>query len=115
MADWARYMRHMGGVCLKRAAYALQPAKRVNEVVNGYGEAVTQKRIVGLVMHSGQWLVSRRQAWVRVVDVAAQSPHDRAALAAPWSGFNNCTARLTGKLRAALLGLDRQRYAGALP
>lgn len=115
MADWARYMLHMGGVCLRRVDYALQPAKRVNEVVNVYGEAITQKRIVGLVMASGAWLVSRRQAWARVVDVAPQSPDLKAALAAPWSGFNNCTARLSGKLRAALLGLDRPNLYGALP
>ena len=114
-ADWARYMRHMGGVCLKRAAYALQPAKRVNDVVNLYGETITQKKIVGLVMASGQWLISRRQSWARVVDVPVSSPIECAALAVPWSGFNNCTARLTGRLRAALIGLDRPRYAGALP
>lgn len=115
MADWARYMVHMGGVCLKRGAYALLPAKRINEVVNGYGETITQKKIVGVVMRGGQWLISRRQAWARVVDVPVLSPCDRAALAAPWSGFNNCTARLTGKLRAALLGLDRPQLFGALP
>ena len=115
MADWARYMVCMGGVCLKRGKYALLPAKRINEVVNSYGETIMQKKIVGLVMRSGQWLVSRRQAWARVVDAPVLSPADRAALAAPWSGFNNCTARLTGKLRSALLGLDRPRLFGALP
>ena len=114
-ADWARFMVHMGGVCLRRAAYALQPAKRVNDVVNVYGETIVQKKIVGLVMASGQWLISRRQTWARVVDVPVSAPAESAALAAPWSGFNNCTARLSGRLRAALLGLDRPRYGGALP
>jgi hypothetical protein len=115
MADWARYMVHMGGVCLRRADYSLQPAKRCNDVLNLYGETIKQKKIVGLVMASGQWLVSRRQSWARVVDAPVLSPADRAALAAPWSGFNNCTARLTGRLRAALLGLDGGCRYGALP
>ena len=115
MADWCRFMVHMGGVCLKRGAYALLPAKRINDVINIYGESIAQKKIVGLVVHSGQWLISRRQAWVRVIGAPVLSPDSRAALAAPWSGFNNCTARLTGKLRAALLGLDRPRLFGALP
>lgn len=104
MACWSRYMRAMGGVCLKRLAYRIQPAKRINEVVNGYGESVTQKRIVGVVLESGRWLVSRRQAWARVLERVEQSPSERAACGAPWTGFNNCTARLTGRLRAALLG-----------
>ena len=112
MADWARYMTHMGGVCLRRTEYALQPAKRINDVINMFGEKIVQKKVVGLVMSSGHWLISRRQAWARVVDVPVSSPIECAALAVPWSGFNNCTARLTGRLRAALLGLDKPRYAG---
>ena len=106
LACWRRYMLHMGGVCLKRADYLIQPAKRCNSVINSYGETVEQKRIVGVVLQSGRWLVSRRQAWARVVDAVTQSPAERAACGAPWTGFNNCTARLGGKLRAALLGLD---------
>ena len=110
MADWARYMVHMGGVCLKRGGYALQPAKRINDVVNMFGEAVRQKKVVGLVMASGQWLISRRQAWARVVDVPVSAPAECAALGAPWSGFNNCTERLKGKLRRALLGREASGY-----
>lgn len=110
-ADWERYMRHMGGVCLRRVDWLLQPAKRVNEVVNGYGEKVTQKRVVGVVMQSGRWLVSRRQAWIAAYDSVPESESARAQRAAPWTGFTNCTARLTGKLRAALLGLK----TGLLP
>jgi hypothetical protein len=104
-ADWCRFMRHMGGVCVKRAAWPLQPAKRVNEVINGYGETITQKKIVGVCMPSGRWLISRRQAWVRVVDFVPESESERAARGAPWTGFINCTARLTGMLRAALNGV----------
>lgn len=105
-ACFARFATHMGGMCLPRADYQLQPAKRITEVVNGYGETIEQKKVVGLVVRStGKWLISRRQAWVRVVDVAPQSASDSAALAAPWTRFNNCTARLTGRLRAALLGV----------
>ena len=103
MACWARFVRAMGGVCLKRSAYRIQPAKRVNEVVNGYGETIEQRRIVGVELESGRWLISRRQAWSRVLEKVEQSPTERAACGTPWTGFNNCTARLTGRLRAALL------------
>lgn len=114
-ADWARFMVHMGGVCLRRNEYALQPGKRETDAKNIYGESVVNKKIVGLVTRSGAWLISRRQAWARVVDVPVSSPIECAALAAPWSGFNNCTARLTGRLRAALMGLDKPNLCGALP
>jgi len=110
MADWRRYMVVQGGPCLKRCAYAIATALRVNpDHVNGYGEAVAQKKVVGLSLPSGRWLISRRQAWGRVCDESAvlQEPAERAALGAPWTGFNNCTARLGGNLRAALLGLKR--------
>ena len=32
----------------------------------------------------------------------------RAALPRAWTGFNNCTARITGKLRAELLGEETE-------
>ena len=117
MACWARYMRAMGGACLARLDYRIQPAKRVTEVVNCYGETILQKKTVGVELQSGRWLISRRQAWTRVFDSVSvsQSPAERAACGAPWTGFNNCTARLTGRLRAALLGRDGGRIAGALP
>jgi Bacteriophage replication gene A protein (GPA) len=105
-ASWSRFMGLVGGTCLKRGDWKLQPAKRVNQVVNGYGESIEQKKIVGVVLlKSGRWLISRVQRWVRVFDVVPQSPDSRSALAEPWTRFNNCTARLTGELRAALLGL----------
>ena len=115
MADWARFMSLMGGACLPRADYVLRLAKRVNDSVNGYGEALVKKTVVGVVTYGGKWLISRRQAWARVVNVPVSSPAECAALAAPWSGFNNCTARLTGRMRAALLGLDRPNLVGFRP
>lgn len=111
MACWKRFMRAMGGVCLKREEYLLQPAKRCNEVVNAYGETVTQKIVVGVVLRSGRWLVSRRQAWARAEQGAALGEGASAGgTPAPWSGFNNCTARLTGQLRAALMNLQGGAY-----
>lgn len=105
-ACFARFAAGMGGMSLRRGDWHLQPAKRVNEVVNTYGETITQKKTVGLVVRpTGKWLISRRQAWVRVVDAAPTSAPESAALAAPWTRFNNCTARLSGRLRAALLGV----------
>ncbi len=107
-ADWCRYMMHQGGVCLGRAGFAVRSAFRVTpDHVNGYGEAFTQKRIIGCAMPSGRVLVSRRQAWQHVgADVELQSSGEREARGAPWTGFINCTARLGGTLRAALLSLD---------
>lgn len=112
MACWCRYMTNMGGVALARDEYAMRTASRVDAAhVNGYGETVEKKVTVGLELRSGRWLISRRQSWSRVINeevtVVAGVVVDefRAALAAPWSGFNNCTARLTGNLRAALIGL----------
>ena len=110
-ADWGAYMRLMGGVCVKRLAWLVQPAKRVNDAVNGYGEAVVKKVVVGVELVSGRWLLSRRQAWARVAEPVPQSPAARDALASPWTRFTNCTARLTGRLRAALLGLDNPEFA----
>ena len=110
LACWRRFMGAMGGVCLRRKDYKLQPAKRINEVVNGYGETITQKTIVGVALQSGRWLVSRRQAWARVTDGARPSDSSAGGTPAPWSGFNNCTARLGGTLRAALLNLRGGAY-----
>lgn len=114
MACWRSFLSLMGGHCVKRADAALKLAKRVNDVVNVYSEAVVQKKVVGLVMASGQWLVSRRQSWVRVIESPVVSPASRAALAAPWSGFNNCTARLTGALRRVLLDPSNRWYGGVM-
>jgi hypothetical protein len=94
--------------------------------VNKYGEEVKVGRVVGLQAQRGRmrghWLVSRRIAWAPVIgesqhaaqvgnegDEAGQAQGDgtataRAALPRAWTGFNNCTARLTGELSRAIFG-----------
>lgn len=115
-ACWRRYMEAQGGPCRKRGLYAIAPALRVTPGhVNGYGESLELKTIYGLSLPSGRCLVSRRQAWGRVADEARQDGAERARKGTPWTGFNNCTARLGGGLRAALLGLKRGRDGVDLP
>lgn len=108
LADWNRYAQAQGGMCRKRAAWALRPAVRVvPQVKNLYGEEIERKTVVGVELASGRWLVSRRQGWKRLVDgeSCAQSAEERAALARPWTGFNNCTARIGREtLRTLLMG-----------
>jgi hypothetical protein len=126
-ADWRRYMEAMGGHCLGRDRWHLRLARRPVPAgaVNQYGEAIAagQGRVVGLQTRSGRWLVSRRIAWRRVVRPtetfdpgrctdadggrALALGADRAPLARPWTGFNNCTARLTGHTLRALFGRGR--------
>lgn len=113
-ADWRRFMEHMGGVCRQRGEWAMKVAHRVVKAVNRYGEDVQKKTAVGLELRSGRWLVARRQAWVRVAD-GRQDPESRAALAAPWTCFNNCRARLTGEIRRALLGRGRHEIEDWTP
>ena len=102
--------------------------------VNRYGDEVTVGRIVGLLPQRGRmrgrWLVSRRIAWTPVLDGAqaaqpnteaaavkvavqalpaeaaqgAGAPSARAALPRAWTGFNNCTARITGELSRLVFG-----------
>lgn len=110
---WKTYMRAMGGACA--GAWALRVARRDEPGrVNRYGEEVGG-RVVGVVAACGRWLISRRMAWTSVAargdgtqgDGAKSEgrPEESGARsAAPWSGFNNCTARITGRLRAALVG-----------
>lgn len=100
-ADWCRFMTHMGGACRKRGEWAASVAHRVVKTKNRYGEQIKKKTAVGLELRSGRWLVSRRQAWVRVAE-GRQEPAFRAALAAPWTCFNNCRARLKGEVIRAL-------------
>ncbi len=130
-ADWRVFMEAMGGHALKRNQWHLRTVHRmaVDGQVNKYGEVIEVGRIVGLQPQKGhmrgRWLVSRRIAWAPVAaessthaahsfdaengDVAEQAqgtgtaqsrdPQDRA-----WTGFNNCTARITHGLRRALFG-----------
>lgn len=109
LACWRRYMAAQGGPCRKRGEYAIQTAVRVKpDHVNGYGESIALRKTFGLALRSGRYLVSRRQAWARVADEArCDEAGERARKGAPWTGFNNCTARMTGRLRAALLGLRK--------
>lgn len=142
-ADWRRYMEAMGGHCLARDRWHLRMARRPVPAgaVNQYGEAIAPGcgRVVGLETRRGQWLVSRRIAWrsvaratlefqetqgaesaegAEVADVAPPALPARAPLARAWTGFNNCTARLTGHTLRALIGCgghqreDRANPAG---
>ena len=121
-ADWRIFMEAMGGHALPRKKWHLRTAHRTPEAgqVNKYGEEVKVGRIVGLQPQRGRmcgrWLVSRRIAWAPVVDEVAIAAHAadskaaagqaqgdgtataRAALPRAWTGFNNCTARITGEL-----------------
>jgi len=110
-ASWCHFMIAMGGPGAGRGAWPLRIARRAVPAgaVNEYGEPIKVGRAVGVECAGGRWLVSRRIAWARVAggEVARQEPKARAAMAAPWTGFNNCTARLRGTLRAALL--ERQK------
>ncbi len=128
-ADWRLFMEAMGGHALPRGRWHLRTARRTPEdgQVNKYGEEVKVGRIVGLRAQRGRmcgrWLVSRRIAWAPVigedthaahaVDAAGQAQgHDsdtqgapaRAALPRAWTGFNNCTARLTGAVSRIVFG-----------
>ena len=127
-ADWRLFMEAMGGHALPRKCWHLRTAHRTPEpgTVNKYGEEVKVGRVVGLQAQRGRmrghWLVSRRIAWAPVIgesqhaaqvgnegDAAGQAQGDgtataRAALPRAWTGFNNCTARLTGELSRAIFG-----------
>lgn len=127
-ADWRLFMEAMGGHALPRKCWHLRTAHRTPEpgTVNKYGEEVKVGRVVGLQAQRGRmrghWLVSRRIAWAPVIgesqhaaqvgnegDAAGQAQGDgtataREALPRAWTGFNNCTARLTGELSRAIFG-----------
>ena len=116
-ADWCLFARRMGGMGCKRGQCALSVAARTTTKTNSYKETIAIKKTVGLESRSGRWLISRRQAWARVSDegtggdVGAQAPAVRAALAAPWTRFNNCTARLGGELRRAFMGRGKHEQS----
>lgn len=134
-ADWRVFMEAMGGHALKRHEWHLRTVTTMVEEgqVNRYGEAVEVGRIVGLTPQRGRmcgrWLVSRRIAWMPVANESSthaahafktktENPNAagqaqsasmapvRQALPAAWTGFNNCTARLTHGLRKALFGRE---------
>lgn len=131
-ADWCLFMEAMGGHALPRHRWHLRTAHRTPEdgQVNKYGEEVKVGRIVGLRAQRGRmcgrWLVSRRIAWAPVIGEDAHAAHAqgaqdeagqaqghssatqgaqaRAALPRAWTGFNNCTARLTGAVSRIVFG-----------
>jgi Bacteriophage replication gene A protein (GPA) len=123
-ACFRRFMLAMGGVCRSRGDWALQVAKRVNPSTNGYGEKFDKKTAVGVIMPSGGWLVSKKIQWSRVAndvcDAQIEVPDSveglaaRARLAAPWTRFNNCTARLTGDSRRQLFGKYKRPWLVAM-
>ena len=127
-ADWRLFMEAMGGHALPRCRWHLRTAHRTPEdgQVNKYGEPVKAGRIVGLQPQRGRmcgrWLVSRRIAWAPVLGESTHAAHAgdvagaadqaqgdgtataRAALPRAWTGFNNCTARITNELSRGLFG-----------
>lgn len=122
-ADWRQFMEAMGGHALKRCDWHLRIVRREVQVmekqVNKYQEELRAGPIVGLEAARGcmrgTWLVSRRIAWRAVVGEelstelqqdsgAAQEKRAHAALPRAWTGFNNCTARLTGGLHRRTFG-----------
>lgn len=119
-ACFKRFMLAMGGVCVSRADWVLQVAKRVNPSTNGYGEYFNKKTNVGVIMPSGAWLVCKRIAWARVANDVCDAPIEapvsvegksaRSELARTWTGFNNCTARLTSTLRREIFGAPKILY-----
>ncbi|RYF02263.1 MAG: replication endonuclease [Comamonadaceae bacterium] len=128
-ADWRSFMEAMGGHALPRKCWHLRAAHRSLDEgeVNKYGEEVKVGRIVGVKPQRGRMcgrpMVSRRIGWFPVLNESALAAHAlevsassaadqeqgqgaaraRAALAAPWTGFNNCTAHHDGELSRAVL------------
>ena len=107
-ADFCRFMEQAGGAACPRAkqrfrlAINRQPDKGH---FNSYGEAVKKREVIGVELLSGYWLVAKRIYWQTVAGGTERetSPEENARLAAPWSGFNNCTQRIKGRLRDLLL------------
>ncbi|KAF1021861.1 MAG: hypothetical protein GAK30_01550 [Paracidovorax wautersii] len=110
-ASWRGYVAAQGGMCRKRREWMLRPAVRVTpNCRNSYGEVGDRKKIVGVETRIGYWLISRRQAWASLPSCngeAVQDPAEREALGRPWTGFNNCTARLRGETLRQLLQGDK--------
>ena len=136
-ADWREFMEAMGGHAQPRCRWHLRTAQRTPEEgqVNKYGEEVKVGRIVGLRAQRGRmcdrWLVSRRIQWSPVLDESVRAAHGlggestdadgqaqgagtapaRAALPRPWTGFNNCTARITFELSELAFGPGRPDFS----
>ncbi|MCD2163830.1 replication endonuclease [Comamonas koreensis] len=133
-ADWCVFMKKMGGHCLKRGQWYLRVARSVpmDGQTNSYGEPLKVGRIMGLEPQHGRMcgrvLVSRRMFWQPLASgdasivVHAAAPdstnaapslngakpwrtiEEQRALPAAWTGFINCTGRLTNNLRRSVFG-----------
>lgn len=108
LACWKSYMVAMGGHARGRGGWALRLARRPvpDGALTQYGEPIKAGRVVGVECDAGRWLVSRRQEWRRVAQQARQDAGERARMGAPWTGFNNCTARLGGRLIGAMTAIE---------
>lgn len=100
-ADWCLFMRRMGGACVARAKQAARLMVQKVAGVNEWGEAIARPVVWGVETRRGSSLVSRVMQWSKS---EAAPEAEKAAGAKPWTRFNNCTARITGRLRAALAG-----------
>lgn len=106
LACWRTFMVRMGGACAKRAERPLAVAVRMVKTVNDYGEQIERRIAFGVRSISGLCLISKRQQWgaataADAVAYEALGDGEKRGKAATWSGFNNCTARLTGSARRA--------------
>lgn len=107
-ADFCRFMEQAGGAACPRARQRFRLAvnrQPDNGHFNSYGEAVKKREVIGVELLSGYWLVAKRLYWQAVAGGSERetSPEENARLAAPWSGFNNCTQRIRSRLRDLLL------------
>lgn len=131
-ADWRMFMESMGGHGCKRQDWLLRPARRApkEDATNIYGDLLKVGPVRGVEVQRGRacghWLVSRRIAWSHctdgvhaahvagraadadgVIGDAGPGAQVRQALPAAWTGFNNCTARLTGETARQFFGRGR--------
>ena len=108
-ADWCIYMRRMGGACVARAKLAARLMVQKVAAVNQWGEQVARPVVWGVETRRGTLLVSRVMQWSK----GEASPEaGETAARSPWTRFNNCTGRLTGRLRAALFPVGRFAAGG---
>jgi hypothetical protein len=117
-ADFCRFMEQSGGAACPRVKQRFKLAiNRQPDAghFNTYGEAVKKRMVMGVELLSGYWLVSRRMVWQTLAGntgAKETTAEENARLAAPWSGFNNCTQRIKGRLRDLLLPSQaRERQA----
>lgn len=113
-ASWLRFVKAVGGMCTPSDKLHLRLEKREDVKVNAYGETVQDDSVWGLRTAKNITLVSKRMAWVSAPGATVQDAETRGAKPAAWTGFNNCTARLTGEVFGLMFGALSQ-YRGAFP